>query len=131
MIFQFVQKNMEILGISRTQPIYIFYGKALIGHIVLCVAVFWHFKFLFRGNLTFEEYMQSLFMTTITVMSYLCYTCIISQNKKVFEIIDMIEATIELFSESESKFGFDFIFACEYELQKTNKHAKSRICPIV
>lgn len=105
MIFQFVQKNEEILGISRTQPSYVFYVKALMSHLVLSNAVISHFKYLFRGDLAFEEYMQSFFMTAVTVICSLCYERMILQIEKVYELIDMLEATIHLFGESGSKFS--------------------------
>lgn len=108
MIFQVVQKNMEILGISRTQSIHVFHGKVFIGAVALSIAVISHFKFLFRGDLTFEEGMQSFFYTTVTVMCSLCYASIILQNEHVFELFDKFEATIQLFGESKSKFEFDF-----------------------
>lgn len=103
MIFQLVQKNLIILGISRNQSIYAFYVKVFIGFLLLGSGVFYHFEFIFRNDLTFEEYAESLYMTTISVMSFLCYVIMILIKDNFFKHIDKLDSIIQQFNESESK----------------------------
>lgn len=108
MIFQFVQKNLAIFGISRTQSIYAFYVKVFAGYLLLGSSIIVHFKFIFRDDITFEEYTLSLNATTIVVMSTLCYTVMIRDKDEFFKHIDNLESKIQQFNESKSKFHFLF-----------------------
>lgn len=108
MIFRIVQKNLDILGISRKQSANAFYVKVFIGYLVLSDNIILHIKFLFRDEITFEQYTMSLYMTTIAVLSFLCYVCVILKRKEFFENINNLESTIKKFSESQSKRYFFF-----------------------
>lgn len=103
MIFKLVQKNLVILGISKKQSIYSFYGKALIGFLLLGINVLSHFQFLSHDDITFEEYTESLYMTTIAVLSLLCYASMILKNEEYFDFIDKFKSIIQLFNKSQCK----------------------------
>lgn len=109
MIFRLVQRNLAILGISRAQSKFTFYVKVFAGYLLLGSGIAVHFRFLFRDDVTFEEYTQSLNVTTMTVMSTLCFTIMVLEKAKFFKHIDNLESKIQLFIQSESKFKFFFI----------------------
>lgn len=103
MIFRLVQRNFDILGISRTQSIFAFYAKVFFAYLLLGSSIISHFKFLFRDDITFEEYTQSIYVTTIAVTTFLTYTVIIRDKDEFFKHIDNLESKIQQFKDSESK----------------------------
>lgn len=108
MVFHLVERNLILLGISRKQSINAFYVKVFVGNLLLSSSVILHIKFLYRDDVTIEEYTKSLFMTSITSMSFLCYANMILKKEKFFELIDMFESVTQIFGKSESNFHFFF-----------------------
>lgn len=106
MIFQMVQKNFDILGIGRTQTIYVFCAKVLFGHLLLGANIIFHFKFIFRDELAFQEYAKSLYVATIAVTSLICYDVMILIKDNFLNFINDLESIIPQFNESESKIWF-------------------------
>lgn len=123
MVFELVEKNLILLGISRKQSIFAFYAKVFIGNLLLSSSVILHIKFLYRDDVTIEEYTKSLFMTSITSMSFLCYANMIQKKEKFFELIDMFESAILIFGKSESNFNFSFKLEVECVIQVTLSQA--------
>lgn len=106
MVFELVEKNLIVLGISRKLSTHAFYARVLIGCLLLSSSVIFHLKFLYRDDVTIEEYTKSMFMTSIISMSFLCYANMILKKEKFFELIDRFEAVIQIFRQSQSKFYF-------------------------
>lgn len=103
MIFLQIQKNLFTLGLSGKQSIHLFNGKTFIGYLLLSVNVIEHFKFLFRDDVTFDVLTDSLYMTTMAVMCFLCYWSMILKKGKYSELIGKFESIIQLFNKSQSK----------------------------
>lgn len=106
MIFYVIQKNFEVLGISRTQSIYTICAKVLFAHLLLGSSIIFHFQFIYRADLTLAQYAQTLYVTLISAMSLMCYIITFLTKKKYFNHFDELEALIQEFNESESKLYF-------------------------
>lgn len=121
MIFRLIQTNFDILGISRNQSVHALYVKVFLGLLQLGSDTVFHLKFVFRGNLAFAEYTESLYMTTIAVMSLLCYAVMVLTKTNFFDYIDNLESLIQQFSESESEFYFVFKLKLMYVDRSTKE----------
>lgn len=101
MIFQLVQENLSILGISKTQSKRSCRIKMLIGCLFLGVSIVLHFKFLYSEANDFKVITESIFVSSVTVISFWCFISLIHKSDELFDIIDWMENLIVLFKESK------------------------------
>lgn len=101
MIFQLVQKYLSVLGISKAQSKRSVHVKVLIGCLLLGTNIILHLKFLFDEANSFKEYTESIFMSTVTVMSFWCYISMFYKREELFKFIDEGEKLLILFRESK------------------------------
>lgn len=112
MIFQLIQKNLSILGISRTRSVGSFRKKMLIGCLLLGIHISLRLKFLFGVANSFQQYAESIFMSSGVVVIFWCYACLICKREELFEFIDKCDELIIQFE--ECKFHLFFIFPVEF-----------------
>lgn len=96
MVFELVGRNLVALRISRKHSTHAFYARVFIGYLLLSPSVIFHLKFFYRDDVTIEEYAKSMFMTSITSMSFF-YANMILKKEKFFELIDTFEVAIQIF----------------------------------
>lgn len=112
MIFQLVQKNLSILGISKAQSVRLFRIKVSIGCLLLGTNFIIHFKFLLDEANSFREYSESTYMLNVTVMVLWCYANLIRQRVELLEFIDKTEKLLILCR--ESKFVILFVVHIQF-----------------
>lgn len=93
-----MQKNFVTVGIARKQStlirakiviIFIAFGMAIVLQTInLSQARANHF--------TFQQYMESIYMASIAVISFLAYANIVFKRETVFELIDRTEDDMRL-----------------------------------
>lgn len=95
-IFQILRQKFAILGICpiESEQAIDRRNKCLIGFLVFGVSIISHCVFLFVVANTFEEYANSIYMTTITISLSAVYTIIICKTKNLFYFIEGCEQTI-------------------------------------
>lgn len=101
MIFQLVQKNLSVLGITKTQSVRVFRIKVLIGGFLLGIHIIIHLKFFFGEANSFSEYSESTFLSSVSVVAMWCYANLIHEREKILEFIEEIEKLLLLFDESK------------------------------
>lgn len=104
MIFELVQKNLTIWGAGKEQSIRTFHGKLFIGCLLLGSNVIIHLKYLFGEENTPRGYIESIFMSSIAVMSFWCYSSMILKKEQLFKLINECEEL--LVPCKESKYSF-------------------------
>lgn len=101
MIFQLVQRNLSILGISKLDSDRSFRIKVLIGCFLQATHIAIRLIFLFHEANGFREYSESIFMISVTVVDFWAYANLVYKRKELFEFIDGSEKLVILFKESK------------------------------
>ena len=100
-IFQFTQRNFIVGGFIRGQRA--FNLKQSVHILISFTFVVLQFLYLFRVASTPNEYMISIFMTTVGLLVFISFISIVFKYDKLFDFIDDIEQT-----GNESKNIFNF-----------------------
>lgn len=101
MIFQLVQKNLWFLGISKSQSVGSFYTRMLIGCLLLITHCSLRLKFLFGVANSFQQYAESIFMSSGMVVIFWCYASLIYKREELFEFIDKCDELLIEFKEGK------------------------------
>lgn len=89
-IFQFVQKKLATLGITRAlaaQP-YPLHGRLLFGFLALIAILVMMILYPIYENMSFFEYTQSAYAISLEIMTIFFWLIIILQANTLFEFID-------------------------------------------
>lgn len=92
-ILQTLQQKFAILGICSIE-MYHNKNKLLIGFLIFGISTISHFVFPFGVANTFEEYTNSIYMTTMTLSLLTVYSIVIWKTGKIFQFIEGCEQTI-------------------------------------
>lgn len=92
-LFQLIQKNFALLGISTNRShlngnsimVFTFIGLAIISSAVFL---------LFKAN-SFVEYINTSYATNLLIACYIVFASLLFNKKKLFKLIDDIEISIE------------------------------------
>lgn len=101
MFFQLVVKNLSFLGISKTQSVRSHRIKILIGYLFLGISIVLHLKYLYSEANGFEEFTQSIFISSVTVITSWCFISLIYKSDELFEFIDEGESLFVVFRDSK------------------------------
>lgn len=101
MIFQLVQKNLSILGISKIQPNRLF---LVIGGLLEIAHITVRLEFLLNEANTFQLYTHSAFMLSVGMANLWLFTSLIIKREDIFKFIDGTEKLLNLFEESKFRF---------------------------
>lgn len=94
MIFQYVQNNFAIMGISKAELLetgHRFNTRVLIGLHITGLNMILHGIFIYRDAHEFHEYTESIYMTSIATFSFLCCVTLVYKIDEMLELIDMAE----------------------------------------
>lgn len=105
MLFELVQKNFAIMGITLTQSMQVnsFNGRIRFGFILLGMNIFHQYMYILNEAHGFQEYTESIYMASIGTVSFLCFSTVVFKMTRLFELIKKAE---ELIAKSESKLKF-------------------------
>lgn len=104
MVFHLVQKNLSILGISETQSAISFHVKVLVGCLLLATHVSMRLKFLFGEANSFQQYAESIFMSSGMVVIFWCYASLIHKRNELFTFIDKCDELLIEFKKCKFRF---------------------------
>ena len=99
MVFELIQENFTRLGINKTPSwhlrfkLFIIFSSSILN--IISVSIY-----LITVPNNFKEYIESIYMTAIAIMSMLCYLSIILKQNELFAFFDRAE---ELLIETESE----------------------------
>lgn len=95
-IFQILRQKFAILGIcpNESEQASDKRIKRLIGFLAFGISCISHCVFLFSMANTFEEYANSIYMTTITISLSAVYLIVVCKTKNLFHFIEGCEQTI-------------------------------------
>lgn len=95
-IFETVQNNLEILGISLTQSKQSFYnGKASLYLLLSGTLIIMNCVFLIDVAQSFKEYTDSSYITSVSVAVFFSLLFLISRMANLFELIDNFEKVVD------------------------------------
>lgn len=86
-LFQFAQKNLATLGIIPNQQ-YPFNGKNVMAFICFWTDNILNIIYLFAKANSFDDYTNSVFITTCTSGVSVCFTIIALNAKNLFKLVD-------------------------------------------
>lgn len=99
-ILKTLKRKFAILGICSigTRQTYDKRNKLLIGFLIFGISSILHCVFLFGVAKTFEEYANSIYMTTMTISISAVYSIVVWKTEKLFQFIKGCE---QIINESE------------------------------
>lgn len=104
MIFQLVQKNLSILGITKTQPNNSCRMREIIGCLLVIAHIIIRLKFLLNDANSFQLYTRAAFMSSVAIANLCCLASLIHKRKEIYKLIDGCENVIVLFKECKFRF---------------------------
>lgn len=117
MIFELVRENLSILGINKAPLIGLFRVRMLIGGVLLGTHVSFRLTFLFNEANSFQQYAESIFMSSGMVVISWCYASLIYKREELFEFIDKCDGILIQCEECKLA-SFSFCF-CWFSLFRT------------
>lgn len=102
MLFELIQKNFAIIGITLEQSMqtHPFNGRILFGFLLLSMNIFHQYMFLFKEACGFREHIESIYMASIGTVSFVCFATVVFKMDLLFKLIKKTE---EMIIKSESK----------------------------
>lgn len=107
MVFLLTQKNLTKMGISKrqSQQAYPFSVKILMEILMLGLNAIVQFIFLVHDASGFRECTESIYMTSIGMVSFVCFASLIFKMTEIYKFVDVADQTVE---ETKSKLTLIF-----------------------
>lgn len=94
-IFQTIQKNLEIFGISSVQPAQTYCNRKILLYLLSCGSlIIMNCIFLIHVAKSFKEYTDSIYITSVSVALFVSFSFLIRRIANLFEFIDSLEKII-------------------------------------
>lgn len=108
MVFLLIQKNLAKMGITKpqSQRARPFSVKILMEILMLGINAILQFIFLVHDASGFRECTESIYMTSIAIVTFVCFASLIFKTNEIYEFIAVADRTVE---ETKSKFTFYFL----------------------
>lgn len=95
-IFQTVQKNLAILGISSMQSNQAFYNRKYLLYLLLSGSlIIMNCVFLIYVAKSFKEYTDSIYITSVSIALFISLSFLIRRMRNLFEFIDNLEKIVD------------------------------------
>lgn len=94
-LFQAIQKNLEIIGISSIVSGQTFYNRKVLLYLLLCGSlIVMNCIFLVHVAETFKEYTDSIYITSVSIALFVSVSFVIRRMANLFEFLDSLEKII-------------------------------------
>lgn len=96
MVFTVLQRKFDTLGINADQAkkTDLFNTKITLGFIVLSFDVFFQYSYIVNEAQGFQQYTESIYMSSIATASLLFLATIVFKMDKFFELIEWVEVLL-------------------------------------